>query len=47
MNRFLVRVFLNESNWSDSVIYADSWFQAEAMGKGQSPVGRAQYLGEA
>jgi hypothetical protein len=47
MNRYSVRVFLSESNWVDTIIMAPTWFQAEQMGKGQSPVGRAQFLGEA
>lgn len=47
MRGFRVRVFLNESRWNDIVITADTWFNAQDIGIGQSPIGRAQYLGEA
>lgn len=47
MRSYRVRVFLNESRWNDIVISAETWFDAESMGRGQSPVGRATYLGEA
>lgn len=41
-----VRVFLSESNWTDSVFYADNWFNAVKLAEGTSPIGRAIYLGE-
>ena len=41
-----VRVFLTESYFQDLVIHAENWFSAQALGQGQSPVGRAIYLGE-
>ncbi len=44
MRGYRVRVFLSESRWNDVVIYADTWFDAQAMGQGQSPVGRATFL---
>jgi hypothetical protein len=47
MNKYLVRVFLSESRWSDNVIHANAWFIAQLLGQGQSPIGRAIYLGEA
>ena len=47
MRSYRVRVFLNESRWNDVVITAETSFDAESMGRGQSPVGKAIYLGEA
>lgn len=41
-----IRVFLSESNWTDSVYYADTWFNALKLAEGTSPIGRAIYLGE-
>jgi hypothetical protein len=47
MRGYVIRIFLSESNWVDSTIYADTWFNAEKLARGQSPVGRVHYLGEA
>ena len=47
MYRYQVRVFLSESRWVDTVIQADTWFNAQSIGTGQSPIGRAIFLGEA
>jgi hypothetical protein len=45
MSGYSIRVFLSSSNWMDTVIYADTWFNAVKLAEGQSPVGRAQFLG--
>jgi hypothetical protein len=47
MSGYSIRVFLSSSNWMDTVIYADTWFNAVKLAEGQSPVGRAQFLGNA
>ena len=47
MSGYTIRVFLSSSNWMDTVIYADTWFNAVNLAEGQSPVGRAQFLGNA
>ncbi len=47
MRGYTIRVFLSESRWTDVVIYADTWFNAQALGQGQSPVSKAVLLGEA
>jgi len=47
MRGYVVRVWLSESRWIDSTIYADTWFNAQSMGQGQSPLSRAQFLYEA
>ena len=47
MSGYTIRVFLGSSNWMDTVIYADTWFNAVKLAEGQSPVGRAQFLGNA
>ena len=47
MNAYMVRVFLSESRWADTKIFADTWFNAQDLGRGQSPIGRAQFLGNA
>jgi hypothetical protein len=47
MRGFRVRVFLSESNFMDIVITANSWFNAKSLGEGQSPIGKAIFLGEA
>ena len=47
MRAYNVRVWLSESYWMDTVIYADTWFNAQLMGQGQSPVGQAVFLSEA
>lgn len=47
MRGYNVRIFLSESRWTDTVIYADTWFNAQAMGQGQSPISRAVFLSEA
>lgn len=47
MYRYNVRIFLTDSRWMDSVITADTWFNAQMLAQGQSPVGRAIFLGEA
>ena len=44
---FRIRVWLSESRFTDTIIMADFWFNAEALGKGQSPIGRAVFLGNA
>lgn len=45
MNAYMVRVMLSESRWADVKIYADTWSIAQDLGRGQSPIGRAQFLG--
>jgi hypothetical protein len=47
MRGYVVRIWLTDSRWLDSVIQADTWFNAQSMGLGQSPVNRAQFLYEA
>ena len=47
MNQYRVRVFLSESNWQDMVLSGDNCWAAEAIGRSMSPIGRAQFLGEA
>ena len=47
MRGYRVRIHLAPAQWIESVIYADTWFNAQALAEGQSPVGRADYLGEA
>ena len=47
MCRYSIRIFLSESRFIDSVIQADTWFNAQLLGQGQSPVGKAIFLGEA
>ena len=47
MYLYRVRVMISESRWSDIVITSDSWFNAVAIGQGQSPIGKAMFLGEA
>lgn len=46
MQGYHIRVFLTDSNWTDSVFYADSSFNAMRLAEGASPVGRAIMLGE-
>lgn len=47
MRGYVVRVFLSDSRWVDTVIQSDTWFNAQSQGLGQSPVNRAQFLYEA
>jgi hypothetical protein len=47
MRQHRIRVFMSVSYWNDIVISADSWSAAESIGRGMSPIGRAQYLSEA
>jgi len=47
MNTFRVRVFLTESYFTDMVFNADNWIVAQMLGMGQSPIGKAIFLGEA
>ena len=47
MRGFRVRMYITESRWADIVINADTWFNAEAIARGQSPIGKAFLLGEA
>jgi hypothetical protein len=47
MSGYSIRIFLSNSNWMDTVIHADTWFNAVKLAEGQSPVGRAQFLGNA
>ena len=47
MRSYKIRVFLSESNWTDILINADTWFNAQALGQGQSPIRKAIFLGEA
>ena len=47
MNAYRVRVYLTESRFMDTIILADGWYNAQALGQGQSPVGMAIFLGEA
>ena len=42
-----IRIMISESYWNDIVITAESWSAALAIGRGQSPIGRAMYLSEA
>lgn len=44
MYKFLVRVFMTESRFMDTVVHADTWFNAHALGIGQSPINKAIYL---
>ena len=46
MTKHRVRVFLSESNWTDVVFVCENSYAAENLGRGQSPIGRAIYLGE-
>jgi hypothetical protein len=47
MRSYKVRVFLSESNFTDVIINADTWFNAQSLGQGQSPIRKAIFLGEA
>jgi len=47
MRNFRVRVFMSESYWADVVIPAENWIMAQMIGVGQSPISKAQFLGEA
>lgn len=47
MRGYRVRIHLGPAQWIDTVIYADTWFNARTLAEGQSPIGRADYLGEA
>jgi hypothetical protein len=45
MNGFRVRIFLTESRWMDTVVHADTWYNAVSLAEGSSPLGRAVLLG--
>lgn len=47
MRMYRVRVFLSESRWNDMVLPGMTSWDAERLGQGMSPVGRANFLGEA
>lgn len=47
MKMFRVRLFLSESRWNDIELPGYTCWDAENLGRGMSPVGRAQLLGEA
>jgi hypothetical protein len=47
MRQFRIRVFISASQYQDMVLSGDTCWIAESLGKGMSPVGRAQLLGEA
>jgi len=47
MRGYRIRLFLSESRWQDTVIFADNGWNAQSMAQAQSPVGRAILLGEA
>jgi len=47
MRNFRVRVYMSESYWADIVIAAENWLMAQMLGMGQSPIKKAQLLGEA
>ena len=47
MNRYRVRVFMNESFWQDMILSGDNCWVAEKIGIGMSPIGKAHFLGEA
>lgn len=46
MRTFRVRLFLTDSYWTDTFVFAENWFVAQNIAMGQSPVGRAIILGE-
>ena len=45
MNGFRVRVWVAEHRFMDTVIHADTWYNAGALGEGQRPVRKAVLLG--
>jgi hypothetical protein len=47
MKMFRVRLFLSESRWNDIELPGYTCWDAENLGRGMSPIGRAQFLGEA
>lgn len=47
MTAHRVRIFITESQFMDTIVHADGWYNAQALAQGQSPVGKAIYLGEA
>ena len=47
MKGFRVRIHHGPAQWTDTVVYADTWFNAVRLAEGQSRVGRADFLGEA
>ncbi len=47
MNAYRVRIYLTESRFMDTIVHADSWYNAQSLGEGQSPVGLAIFLGDA
>ena len=44
MDAFHVRIYLTESRFMDTMVYADSWHNALMLAEGQSPVGVAYLL---
>jgi hypothetical protein len=44
---FRIRVFISQSQYQDLVLPGATCWIAESLGKGMSPIGRAQLLGEA
>lgn len=47
MYGYRFRIFTSASTWIDTVVYADTTYNATKLAEGQSPVGRAIYLSEA
>ena len=47
MNSYRIRVFMSESYYQDMVLSGDTCWVAEGMGRGMSPIGKANNLGEA
>lgn len=47
MRMFRVRIFLSESRWNDVVVPGMTSWDAERLAQGMSPIGRANFLGEA
>lgn len=44
MQQFRVRIYISEAQFTDTIIMAENWFSAQAIGQGQSPVGKAFLL---
>jgi len=47
MRGYRIRLYLTESRFQDTIIYADNGFNAQMIAQSQSPIGRAVILGEA
>lgn len=47
MKMFRVRIFLSEYRWNDIVVPGNTCWDAERLAQGMSPIGRANFLGEA